>query len=215
MQIALQAAFGAAPGVIAIAGTGSIAYGRDAQGRTARAGGWGFAISDEGSAHWIGRQAIIALIRAADQTPDTEPKNASPLFQEISDIWNLARFEQLSSTANSNPDFAALLPAVLAAADSADDQAEQVLKHAAAELARLASIVLRRLFPREQSATQSQISLAMAGGVFRYSAIIREEFSTLVRASYAEAAINREVVDPVLGALALARQTLTNRSNKD
>ena len=54
MQIALAAAFGAGPGVIVIAGTGSIAYGRDAQGGTARAGGWGFAISDEGSAHWIG-----------------------------------------------------------------------------------------------------------------------------------------------------------------
>ena len=50
MQIALEAAFGTGPGVIVIAGTGSIAYGRDADGRTARAGGWGFAVSYEGSA---------------------------------------------------------------------------------------------------------------------------------------------------------------------
>ena len=49
------------PGVIAIAGTGSIVYGRDASGRVARAGGWGFAISDEGSGHWIGRHAISTL----------------------------------------------------------------------------------------------------------------------------------------------------------
>jgi N-acetylglucosamine kinase-like BadF-type ATPase len=56
-EIALEAAFGAGPGVIAIAGTGSIAYGRDAAGRIVRAGGWGFAISDEGSGHWIGRRA--------------------------------------------------------------------------------------------------------------------------------------------------------------
>ncbi len=66
MQIALQAALGAEPGVVVIAGTGSIAYGRDAQGKTARAGGWGFAISDEGSAHWIGRTAVSSLLRAAD-----------------------------------------------------------------------------------------------------------------------------------------------------
>ncbi len=54
MEIALAAAFGKGPGVIVIAGTGSIVFGRDAQGKVARAGGWGFAISDEGSAHWIG-----------------------------------------------------------------------------------------------------------------------------------------------------------------
>ena len=67
MQIALQAALGTGPGVIVIAGTGSIAYGRDAQGKTARAGGWGFAISDEGSAHWIGRAAVGSVLRAVDE----------------------------------------------------------------------------------------------------------------------------------------------------
>ena len=51
MVIALEAAFRSGPGVIVIAGTGSIAYGRNRDGQTARAGGWGFAISDEGSGH--------------------------------------------------------------------------------------------------------------------------------------------------------------------
>jgi glucosamine kinase len=60
--IALEAAFGGGPGVIVIAGTGSIAYGRNREGQTARAGGWGFAISDEGSGHWIGRTAVAAAI---------------------------------------------------------------------------------------------------------------------------------------------------------
>jgi glucosamine kinase len=206
MEIALQAAFGAAPGVIVIAGTGSIAYGRDQQGRTARAGGWGFAISDEGSAHWIGRQAVIALIRATDQAFDTEERTASPLFHKISHVWSLSSFKQLFSMANSSPNFAALFPAVLAAADAGDEMAEQILKRAAAELARLASIVLRRLFPKEKPGDQAPVSLAMAGGVFRYSATIREEFYALVRASYAEVTINHDVVDPVIGALALARQ---------
>ena len=68
MQIALEAAFDTGPGVIVIAGTGSIAYGRDLQGTTVRAGGWGFAIGDEGSAHWIGRAAVSAVLRASDPT---------------------------------------------------------------------------------------------------------------------------------------------------
>ena len=62
MVIALEAAFGSGPGVIVIAGTGSIAYGRNSKGQTARAGGWGFAISDEGSGHWIGRTAVAAAL---------------------------------------------------------------------------------------------------------------------------------------------------------
>jgi glucosamine kinase len=53
METTLYAAFEGGPGVIAIAGTGSIAYGRNAGGKTLRAGGWGFAISDEGSGQWI------------------------------------------------------------------------------------------------------------------------------------------------------------------
>ena len=66
--ITLQAAFGTGPGVIVIAGTGSIAYGRNTEGQTARAGGWGFAISDEGSGHWIGRTLVAAAIRASDES---------------------------------------------------------------------------------------------------------------------------------------------------
>src|ERR1700681_4866894 len=66
MVIVLEAAFGSGPGVIVIAGTGSIAYGRNGEGQTARAGGWGFAISDEGSGHWIGRAVVAAAIRACD-----------------------------------------------------------------------------------------------------------------------------------------------------
>ena len=66
MVIALEAAFGGDPGVIVIAGTGSIAYGRNSKGQTARAGGWGFAISDEGSGQWIGRAAVAATVRALD-----------------------------------------------------------------------------------------------------------------------------------------------------
>src|SRR5471030_495861 len=54
------------PGVAINAGTGSIVYGRNAQGEAARAGGWGHMIGDEGSGYWIGREALAALMRAAD-----------------------------------------------------------------------------------------------------------------------------------------------------
>src|SRR6185437_5615243 len=71
MEIALEAAFGDGAGVMVTAGTGSIAYGRNANGQTARAGGWGFAISDEGSGYWIGKTAVATAVREGEQTRDT------------------------------------------------------------------------------------------------------------------------------------------------
>jgi len=58
MEIALAAAFGSEPGVVVVSGTGSISFGRSADGRTARAGGKGPETSDEGSGYWIGKRAM-------------------------------------------------------------------------------------------------------------------------------------------------------------
>jgi glucosamine kinase len=203
MQIALRAALGAGPGVIVIAGTGSIAYGRDARGETVRAGGWGFAVSDEGSAHWIGRVAVGGLLRAVDESAgDPVAERSSLLFREMKSIWKIESFEELARTANSNPDFAPLFPAVLAAADSGDELARQVLARAGRELARLARIVLLRLFFERHEA----VPLAMAGGVFRHAPMVRELFYNEVRAAYPRVVLNSEVVEPVHGALQLARR---------
>ena len=209
MQIALAAAFGAGPGVIVIAGTGSIAYGRNARGETARAGGWGFAISDEGSAHWIGRTAVSALLREIDEAKAGAERSedhqaiaeALPLFREMKAAWALRSLDEFVRVANSNPNFAKLLPAILAAADAGDGVAQRVLAQAGRELAQLAGIVVRQLFA-ESSDT---VALAMAGGVFRHSSRVREMFRSEVGAIDPRLAVNREIVDPVNGALQMAR----------
>jgi glucosamine kinase len=210
MEIALAAAFGAGPGVIVIAGTGSIAFGRDAQGRTARAGGWGFAVSDEGSAHWIGREAVRAVLRAADQSGGDQAERESSglaerLFRELKTSGRLDSLPQLARAANSDPDFAALFPAVLAAAEAGDAVARKVIGGGSHELAQLAAIVLRRLFSGQRSPALS-VPMAMAGGVFRHAAMIRELFYNEVRAANPNVVLNPEVVDPVHGALQMARK---------
>jgi glucosamine kinase len=211
MEVALAAAFGAGPGVIVIAGTGSIAFGRDPQGRTARAGGWGFAVSDEGSAHWIGRAAVSAALRAADQAGEERAEDdpewpAARLFCELKTAWSVNSLEQLARKANSDGDFAVLFPAVLAAAEGGDAVARQVNAQAAGELAQLAGIVLRRLFSGQHSSAPSAVPMAMAGGVFRHAAMIRECFYNEVRAASPDVVLNSEVVDPVQGALQMARR---------
>src|SRR5262245_16988589 len=70
---ALDAGAPAQPGVVVIAGTGSISYGRNASNQAARAGGWGFVLGDEGSGYWIGRAALRAVLREADRRgPETK-----------------------------------------------------------------------------------------------------------------------------------------------
>lgn len=201
MVIALEAAFGGEPGVIVIAGTGSIAYGANAEAQTARAGGWGFAISDEGSGHWIGRAAIGALMRAHDREPLTF--EGSRLYAEILKIWGLQNIEELVLAANASPprDFAGLFPAVLGASMAGDEIAQTVLRRAGAELAGLAALVMERLF-----AGVRDVPVAVSGGVFANSSLVREAFSSRLREEYPAGAVRSEIAESVYGALARARR---------
>lgn len=197
MVIAMEAASDGGPGVVVIAGTGSIAYGRNTAGQTARAGGWGFAISDEGSGHWIGRAAVAAALRVCD-----EGKNGG-LLENIMKAWGVITREQIIVVSNASPppDFAALFPAALAAADAGDPSAHDILAQAGVELATLAKIVIARLF-----ADADHAPVAMSGGVFRNSALIRQVFYNRLRLESPNAMVNVNLIDPVKGALDLARR---------
>src|SRR5262249_9170650 len=73
-------------GIVIIAGTGSIVYGKNAAGRAARAGGWGHMIGDEGSGYWIGREALAAVMRATDgRGPATRLAGDILAFFEVAD----------------------------------------------------------------------------------------------------------------------------------
>ena len=201
--IALEAAFGAGPGVIAIAGTGSIACGRDAAGRTWRAGGWGYAISDEGSGHWIGQRAVSAIVRARDAGQGTT------LETLVLDAWHLQTFEELVQTANSQPppDFPRLFPVVLRAAGEGDSRARALLAEAGTHLAGLTANVIDRLMPHSP-----HVPVAMTGSVFRQSTEVRQVFYNDLQARFPGLEVRNELVEPVEGALARARRTGTTKA---
>lgn len=204
MRTSLEAAFGDEPGIIVIAGTGSSAYGRNSQGKTLRAGGWGFAVGDEGSAHWIGRAAISAVLCAADET-DANPECATEqlsLPAALLKCWGMTSLSDLARVGNAipPPDFAALFPAVAA---STDELAKDVLSRAGRELARIASIVSRHLFRQDETV---KIQVAMVGGVFRYAPLVRDVFYNELGKLDPRVALNPQVVEPVEGALRMARR---------
>jgi glucosamine kinase len=194
--IALEAAFGRGPGVIAIAGTGSIVYGRDAAGHTARAGGWGFAVSDEGSGHWIGRKAISSLLRARDEGRETL------LTGLILDAWHLDSIDALIQRANATPppEFPRLFRVVVQSSEKGDQIARELLARAGGELASLAAIVLRRVSP-----APPYVPVATTGSVFRQSEEVRNVFYNQLQKRFPGLKVLEDFVEPVMGALELAR----------
>jgi N-acetylglucosamine kinase-like BadF-type ATPase len=186
MVIAAEAALQHHPGVVAIAGTGSIAFGRNQDGETARAGGWGYAISDEGSGQWIGKTAVSEAMRSFDAQRRTF------LLERILHGWQLPSRDDLVRYANSSPppSFAELFPVVQKAATEHDVLASDILTRAGSELAQLVLTVIHRLWkPREAHSEQ-----------------VRRSFYNSLRAAWPRAAVCFRIAEPVVGALGLARR---------
>jgi N-acetylglucosamine kinase-like BadF-type ATPase len=127
-------------GVAVIAGTGSLAFGRDLAGRTARAGGWGFLFGDEGSAYAIAVDGLRAAAQAADgRGPATQ---LLPAFERR---WNLpdapALIPAVYAIAGDRAAVAALAAVVAAAAAAGDGVAQRILDEAAGRLADMVAAV--------------------------------------------------------------------------
>jgi N-acetylglucosamine kinase-like BadF-type ATPase len=167
--IALVAGAGDEPGIVIIAGTGSIAYGRNARGEAARAGGWGHMIGDEGSAYWIGREALAAVMRAADgRGPITRLASDAVAHFGVDDAPGLPRMVYDSEVPLLN--VAALGPLVQHASDRGDAVAHHILERAADELVLAAQSVAARLEMRGDPFT-----CVLAGGAFRGVPWLAEE----------------------------------------
>ena len=191
--IALLGATAGEPGVIAIAGTGSIAYGRNAEGRTARAGGWGYVFGDEGGAFDLVRQAVRAALRHEEgwghSTALREALLEATGAPTVNDL--LHRFY--------TPEYprariAAYATLVDEAARNGDAAARDILHTAAQALATFVAAVRRQLFHRGELARTSYI-----GGVF-LSEILRERFAMLVQLE-SDAPVHPPALGPAAGAL--------------
>ncbi len=197
--IAMEAAFSGGPGLVCICGTGSIAFGRNERGERARAGGWGRLISDEGSGHWIGQCAVSQCLRALDMG------RSSTMVTGIMKHWQVVTREDLLHRCHREqlPGFADLFPIVLSAAEKSDPLASEILSAAGFELARIAKIVLRRLW-----ASRNSVEIAITGGIFLRSPYVRQVFCNVIRCERPEVSVRLSHRQPVEGALYLAQQDL-------
>jgi N-acetylglucosamine kinase-like BadF-type ATPase len=171
--IALAGATHTGQGIITIAGTGSIAFGRNPAGRTARAGGWGHIFGDEGGGFDIARQAARAVLRLEEGWGPPTTLRETLLAATASETANqmLHRF-YTDDWPRSR--VATLARFVDAAALESDPVALGILSGAAQQLAMLAGAVRTELW-----SPGSPVEIAYIGGVFQ-SAILLEKFKTLV-----------------------------------
>lgn len=198
--IALEAAFGEAEGVVVIAGTGSIAFGRGAGGRILRCGGWGSVFGDLGSGYDIARKSVSAALAAAD--------GYAPRTRLDKDICRALKIRRIADvvTLNLAPNqVAALLPLVLRAARAGDRVARRLCSDAGRDLAQIAAFLLAR-----SGASSARRRVACSGGVFQASPEIRRSFTRAVHSVFPEAKIGLLRHPPVEGALRLARAISKN-----
>jgi N-acetylglucosamine kinase-like BadF-type ATPase len=210
MVTALAGASIARPGVVVIAGTGSVAYGRLETGQEMYRGGWGYIMGDEGSAYDIGRNALRAACQANDGRmvipfrvePDPHPYYSAGNTRLVNDIP--AHFgmktlrdvhQAIYSTRISRPQIAGLAAVVTAAAQQGDEVARSILATAGQDLAKAALAVISAL-----SREINGMDIYTTGGVFRAGPFVLDPFREMLQ----RYPVHSGAFSPVVGALFLA-----------
>jgi N-acetylglucosamine kinase-like BadF-type ATPase len=205
--IALVAGACDAPGIVIIAGTGSIAYGRNAVGEAARAGGWGHMIGDEGSGYWIGREALAAVMRAADgRGPATQLSEEILKHFQVDEVSQLPRI--VYDREQPRMAVAALGPIVERATELGDAVATRILERAADELVLAAGSVASRLEMRGDA-----FVFYLAGGVFRVVPWLTRELPRRLVEVAPRSGVETLDAEPAVGAVWLALAEARGRAN--
>jgi N-acetylglucosamine kinase-like BadF-type ATPase len=183
---------------VIIAGTGSIAYGRDAAGRAARAGGWGYLLGDEGGGFWIGRAALTAVVRQFDGRGPVTLLTDLVLAQ-----MSLSNPAELIPAVYEHPSqrraIAAIATLVQKASDAGDAVAAEILARAGAELTGAAASVIARLGMRGDV-----FRVVLSGGIFRALPSLAIDVTERLSEVAPRAEAHVLTVEPAVGAVRLA-----------
>ncbi len=193
---ALEGGLLGAPGALLVAGTGSIVFGRDGDGREATCGDWGPLFGDEGSGHWLGREALRAVAHAYDgrggATVLTDVVRARLAIDSVDELLRRIHDADVDRAA-----IASLAPDVLRAVRDGDAVADGILGRGCQELARCVALIAERLF------AGSQLPLVVTGGLTK-DATYLAALQRRVREAAPSARFTEARLPPVLGAVRLA-----------
>jgi N-acetylglucosamine kinase-like BadF-type ATPase len=198
--VALEAGAPGQPGIVIISGTGSICYGRNSEGMAARSGGWGYVLGDEGSGYWIGRAALRAVLREADQRGI--PTALTPLLLAHFDVDRPQGLIHQVYHSNLKPAaIGALARSVQQAFGEGDEVAIGILRGAADELEKAALSVARRL-----RLIGTPFTFILAGGIFKAVPWLKDELSRRLPVASPRSSVQLLESEPATGAVRLALQ---------
>lgn len=194
--VALAGAVVERPAIVVIAGTGSVAYGETAEGRTFRVGGFGFLFGDGGSAFALARAALASAMAQDDRRERTRLGEAALAFFDCSTLRDLARAVYVRDIGR--PQLASFARVVYDAARLGDAEARALVDEAASALGSLAATAVERM-----GDTHGVVSVAFVGG-----AVENADYLMRVSAHLASLAPSARIVapryEPAIGAALLA-----------
>jgi N-acetylglucosamine kinase-like BadF-type ATPase len=201
-EIALDAAFPGAAGVLAMAGTGSNVMGRTSHGEMLNVGGWGPALGDQTSGHWIGHQALRLACRARDFGQPTQ------ILDRVIKYWSAETIEEVVNIGNRTPppDFSQLAPLIVECAEQGDAVALQVLELGGRLLGEDTVEAFRHVRNLDPDAPLPGI--AFTGSILEKIGFVRQSMIDTIRRTLPSAHILPDAVDPIQGALWRARQVI-------
>ncbi|HTA86386.1 MAG TPA: BadF/BadG/BcrA/BcrD ATPase family protein [Silvibacterium sp.] len=201
-EIALDAAFPGAAGVLAMAGTGSNVMGRTSYGEMLNVGGWGPALGDQTSGHWIGHQALRLACRARDFGQPTQ------ILDRVIKYWSAETIEEVVNIGNRTPppDFSQLAPLIVECAEQGDAVALQVLELGGRLLGEDTVEAFRHVRNLDPDAPLPGI--AFTGSILEKIGFVRQSMIDTIRRTLPSAHILPDAVDPIQGALWRARQVI-------
>ena len=204
-DIALYGATDGAPGLVVIAGTGSICCGINSRGKRVCAGGWGPIAGDEGAGAWLSRQALRAVAHASDgRGPETLLTEFACNYFHVSTADDLTT--AIYAPTITNERIAGFGKDVVEAAKRKDRIAEQIISEGGRELGRSAVAVIKTL-----QMEREKFQIAYVGGVFRAAGeMILKPLRTEVDKVASRAYFQPPHFSPAVAAARMARERVNH-----
>ncbi len=200
-RIAVEGAFGGGPGVVIIAGTGSMFIGKLPDGTLASVGGWGRVLGDEGSGYFLGLEAAKAVVREIDGRG-----HAAAFHALLKDRFGWeTRDRIIAAVYQEKFDLASLAPVVIEAAAEGDATSRTILEHGAREIADALASLVRRMKSDEA------VGVVFVGGLIDHDTVYARILLETIGARVPIAEVRPALYPPARGALILAKHIQSRR----
>ncbi|WP_062350176.1 N-acetylglucosamine kinase [Bacillus kwashiorkori] len=189
------------PGIVQIAGTGSITYGLNNNGDVARVGGWGYLIGEKGSGYAIGNDGLVAAFRDHDGL--AEPTMINQLIKEHFKISSLPSIiHTIYQSPNVKETIAVLSKIVVSAYDSGDKIAQQIIIENGNFIGKSIACLIKRIFT--ETDIQTNIPVVLVGGLFNRFDILQTPILNQLKQEDISAKLIIPQIEPVGGAVIAA-----------